>query len=403
SQLGSDDLVLFWRPLDHLPDDLILTLALTDDEGHTWHREPITGRPGAYFYPPSRWPTGPIVMTRYSLPWQIGTPPGLYVAEVGLGQPAPDSAAAFQSWDILDEQGRPQRQTALIDHVNVSHLVQPAGEPLPIAADPQIDFMPIVAIRRSIMPETSAEPGQRLLLALLWQAGQFNADDISVAFDLIDAEGQTFRVGSSLTPSRRYNLPRWQPGEVVLGQYWLDIPPAAAPGPAALQLHLVNSSGFVYDEVFPLETLEIKPSQRNFEPPARLDHPLDAVFGRQISLLGLDCAAGCRARPGETISLTLHWRAEATPDKSYTVFTHLLDAAETVRVNADHAPPKPSQGWLPGEIITDPVTLTLPPDLPPGDYAVEIGLYDAADPAFTRLPLSGGETRVLLPGLVEVD
>jgi hypothetical protein len=282
-------------------------------------------------------------------------------------------------------------------------LVQPGDEPLPIATDPQIDFMPIVAIRRSILLTDTAAPGERILLALIWQAGQFNADDISVAFDLIDATGQTFRVGSSLTPSRHYNLPRWKPGEVVLGQYWLDIPPQAAPGPAQLQIHLVNSSGFAYDEIFPLDEIEIRPSERNFNPPAHLDHRLDARFAAQITLLGLDCAPECRANPGETLNLTLHWRAEVTPDKSYTVFTHLLDATETVRVNADHAPPKPSQGWLPGEIITDPVTLPLPTDLAPGNYTLEIGLYDAADPAFPRLPLISGDTRVLLAGLVKVD
>jgi len=74
-----------------------------------------------------------------------------------------------------------------------------------------------------------------------------------------------------------------------------------------------------------------------------------------------------------------------------------------VLINADHAPPKPTQGWVPGEIITDPVTLTLPPELPPGDYALEIGLYDATDPAFTRLLLNNGDTRVLLTDSVEVD
>jgi hypothetical protein len=56
------------------------------------------------------------------------------------------------------------------------------------------------------------------LLKLLWQAGQFNFDDISVAFDLIDAGQQSHRVGSSLTPCRKFNLPRWLAGDIVVGQ-----------------------------------------------------------------------------------------------------------------------------------------------------------------------------------------
>ena len=95
--------------------------------------------------------------------------------------------------------------------------------------------------------------------------------------------------------------------------------------------------------------------------------------------------------------MTLYWRADAAIHTTYTVFVHLLDANESVIVNADHAPPKPMPGWVRGEIITDAVTLTIPPDLPPGEYALEIGLYDAADPAFTRLALTNGQNRVMLP------
>jgi hypothetical protein len=60
-------------------------------------------------------------------------------------------------------------------------------------------------------------------------------------------------------------------------------------------------------------------------------------------------------------------------------------------------------GWVPGEIITDPVTLNIPVELPPGDYALEVGLYDAADPALTRLPLTNGDTRLLLPQPLTIE
>ena len=93
----------------------------------------------------------------------------------------------------------------------------------------------------------------------------------------------------------------------------------------------------------------------------------------------------------------LYWRAEAGFDTSYTVFTHALDADDTVVINADHLPPKPTTGWVPNEIIIDPITLTIPADLPPGTYPIEVGLYDAADPAFSRLPLTGGDSRLILP------
>ena len=44
--------------------------------------------------------------------------------------------------------------------------------------------------------------------------------------------------------------------------------------------------------------------------------------------------------------------------------------------------------------ITDPVTLNISADLPPGQYPIEVGLYNANDPAFTRLPLTDGGVEV---------
>lgn len=405
--LGDSDLALFWRPRRPLPDNLLLTLDLTDPDGFKWDHGTFVGRPGAYLYPPSRWPLGQLVMTRQHLDWQSGTPPGLYWVEVGLGQADHSNKTEFSGWDILDEQGRPQRRTGLIDAINLSHLVKPKDDLPPLAEKPLIDFSPIITLRHSDLAKTSTEPGDRILLKLLWQAGQFNLDDISVGFDLIDAKQQSFRVGSSLTPSRKFNLPRWEPGDIVLGQYWLDIPPEAAPGRATLQVRLVNVHGFLYDKVFPLAHLEILPTKRNFTPPASMDMSLEADFSGQTTLIGADCRsatqAGCQAAPGETVTLTLYWRANTPLDANYTIFAHLLGPNETVIVNADHAPPKPGQGWVSGEIITDPITLTLPADLPPGEYPIEVGLYNAADPAFPRPPLTSGETRVILPQTLVVE
>ena len=401
TQLSDTDLALFWRARQPLPDNLILSLALIDSDGFAWDTDTLITPLGRDTYPPARWPVGDIVLTRHTLPWQTGTPPGLYVAELGLGQTT--ATGEYTGWDILDEQGRPQRRLARLSGVNLSMPVRPEAGLLPQDPDPAIDFLPIVAVRRIILPQTEAEPGDSLLLALLWQAGPYNLDDISVGFDLIDATGQTRRVGSSLTPSRRFNLPRWKPGETVLGQYRLRIPPDAASGPAQLDIHLIHRGANSYDEVFPLGELTILPATRNFTPPDSMDISLNADYAGLATLLGADCAAQCRAAPGDAIPLTLYWRAEASFDKNYTVFTHLLDAGDTVLVNADHAPPKPTQNWVPNEIITDPVTLTLPPDLPPGQYAIEVGLYDAADPNFARLPLTTGETRLVLPQAVRVQ
>ena len=57
----------------------------------------------------------------------------------------------------------------------------------------------------------------------------------------------------------------------------------------------------------------------------------------------------------------------------------------------------PTTTWLPGEILTDPYTLQLPPNLPPGVYRFIAGMYNAT--TGQRLPVSTGGDFVELPGI----
>jgi uncharacterized membrane protein len=401
SPINDQELALFWRPRQPLPDNLVITMNLLDPDGLVWADQPSVGRPGAYLYPPSRWPVGQVVMTRQRLEWQQATPPGLYLAEIGLGQT--DDTGQFNGWDILDEQGRPQRRTVMVGPVNLSQLVRGDPSNFTLAEPPLIDFSPIITLRSSHLSQNQAQAGDRLRLTQLWQAGQFSTDDISVAIELVDSAGRRFRVASSLTPSREFKLPLWRPFDLVKAQHWLAIPPEAATGVAQLEVRLTNVHTPAYDKRFPLTHLDILPTERNFTPPAAMDMTLEANFANLVTLLGADCSAGCQAKPGESITLTLYWRAEAALEINYTIFTHLLDPAETVLVNADHALPKPMPGWVPAEIITDSITLPLPSDIPPGDYPIEVGLYDPAHPNLLRLALTAGGERVILPQILKVE
>ena len=94
------------------------------------------------------------------------------------------------------------------------------------------------------------------------------------------------------------------------------------------------------------------------------------------------------ARPGDIVQARLVWSADATPARPYKVFLHLLDGAGNVVAQRDSEPAggsRPTTGWSPGERVTDNHGLLLPTDLPPGDYTLRLGLYDAFDPQ-TRLP-----------------
>jgi 4-amino-4-deoxy-L-arabinose transferase-like glycosyltransferase len=140
----------------------------------------------------------------------------------------------------------------------------------------------------------------------------------------------------------------------------------------------------------------------NLPPEARFD--LDSFiaqraqtdFDGQVRLLGM--------RQVSSQELVLFWQGLVDIKVDYTIFVHLLDAGGETLVNADHLPPRPMHEWRPSQIIPDRVMLAIPPDLPAGDYQIEIGLYDASDPALPRLSLGDGSgDRAILLFHVEAD
>ncbi|MCB0200849.1 MAG: hypothetical protein KDI03_12335, partial [Anaerolineae bacterium] len=74
-----------------------------------------------------------------------------------------------------------------------------------------------------------------------------------------------------------------------------------------------------------------------------------------------------------------------------------LDADETVVAGHDNPPCRgtcPVSTWQPGEVIRDEYTLQVPASLSPGDYRIEIGMYDPQ--TLTRLPVAGVGDRLIL-------
>jgi hypothetical protein len=90
-------------------------------------------------------------------------------------------------------------------------------------------------------------------------------------------------------------------------------------------------------------------------------------------------------------------------DTSYTGFVHLLDANGQIVAQDDHVPLQnqyPTTRWVNGEVVEDRFVLRLPADLPPGEYALEIGLYDANRPGLPRLKTSDGRDSVRSVSLI---
>jgi hypothetical protein len=131
--------------------------------------------------------------------------------------------------------------------------------------------------------------------------------------------------------------------------------------------------------------------------------PLDVALGDGIRLAGYDVITGA-PQPGDGLVLRLHWIVDEVPAADWTVYTHLLGPtpAGDNRVLAGYDSPPgngslPTSRWQPGWRIIDEYSILLPPDLPPGRYALEAGLYQ---PSGARLP--AGDAGIPL-GTVDVS
>jgi mannosyltransferase len=112
-------------------------------------------------------------------------------------------------------------------------------------------------------------------------------------------------------------------------------------------------------------------------------------FGPDITLLGYTVGSET-AVPGDILPITLFWETAEPLAIRYKVFIHLVDNGGPPLAQRDSEPGGGlalTTTWPAGETVVDNHGLFLPPDLPPGDYRLLLGLYDLADPT-ARLPVT---------------
>jgi hypothetical protein len=139
--------------------------------------------------------------------------------------------------------------------------------------------------------------------------------------------------------------------------------------------------------------IEVRGRARQFTIP-EIQHPGEARLGEAILFLGYDLSSD-QVMAGGTVQLTLYWQALQEMEISYTVFTHLLDTEDRMWGQMDSIPGRgeaPTTSWLEGEVITDQHEIVVDPEAPPGEYVVEVGMYDAS--TGQRLPIYSGGQRV---------
>ena len=398
----------YWRilqPSDR--DDYSIFVHLLDQWGFRW------GEAGFFDYPSAQWSPGDVVVNRKEIDVEPGAPPGEYELLVGVYSPSLDSRLPRE-----DEEGKVVGTTISLGPVILSKPQKPpVVESLAIQNLRQEDLGGRITFLGYDRAGNAVRSGESIYLTLYWQAQRDLDEDYSVVIGLRGeggpsaspstgsgrssgrgdpvryAQGMVWPLWADRPVHGAYPTTNWTAGEVIKDRYGLTIGQDVPAGDYELEVMLLNrityepliaSSGL---PTIPLGRLRVEAWERQFTIPA-IQHPLEVNLGNEVELLGYDLDR-TSAKPGESLHLTLYWRALTAMDASYTVFTHLLDGESCVWGQKDNVPQAgayPTTLWVEGEVVADEYEIVVKPDAPPGQYVIEVGVY---------LPQSGARLPVL--------
>lgn len=363
-------LVVHWRALREVGAARSLSLHLVDRQGVLWAQDTGLG----YFS--EQWRAGDAVYQLFELPIPSGLPAGPYEARLLLNDQDTKPLPVYRA-------GEPLGVHLSLGEVNFKsdgRRIEPLHKKgMALGHD-------LIAIDYAAGDLTAA-PGGELRLPVTWQARTAPEVDYTITLALLDETGAVRRAQEAPL-AYAYPTSAWEVGEVVQVVYVLPLQDVEA-GIYTLRLRVQGVEGEL-----DLGQVSIAGLQRLWEPPP-MQTALSATWGEAIALLGYDLAARHYA-PGDELSVTLYWQAQATLPADLKVFVHLIGPDERIWGQHDGAPAnwtRPTMGWAEGEIVVDTHTFTIGEDAPPGEYRLCLGWYDAA--TLRRWPVASSEAEIL--------
>jgi 4-amino-4-deoxy-L-arabinose transferase-like glycosyltransferase len=220
-------------------------------------------------------------------------------------------------------------------------------------------------------------PQDTVEVTVYWQALARTDQNLVVFVHILSDAGTMIAQRDTYPGLGRYPTTAWDPGVVFADSYRVHIPEGAyAPDEGYVQV------GLYYPEGPRLKTQDGRDAVRlariSVRPRAGdIPNPMNVNFDDKVALVGyaLDQRV---ARPGETIRLTLYWRALNPMTVNYKVFVHVLGEENQIWANSDS--PLTDQAvctnrWEPGAMVKEVRELKIVEATPPGFYDIELGLH----------------------------
>jgi hypothetical protein len=263
------------------------------------------------------------------------------------------------------------------------------------------------------LPDVDLRPGELIYVTLYWQPLRERlSEDYETFVQILDESGGVIAGTHDFSNGGTYRSRIWLPDELTMTYHWLRLPEELPPGAYTLRaglyrvLHnepLVVSGSNAGDGAARLRDLRVLPENL---PTTGTPLTESLRFGDLLAVTtfdaerdgqALDFGANWSLAPGDSVTLKLGWDVLARPPVDYSLFLHLTDDTDASPLaQADQSLGAniglPSGVWYTGDDWPETITLTLPDDLPPGEYTLWAGVYYYADN--TRLtPTLDGESQ----------
>jgi len=242
--------------------------------------------------------------------------------------------------------------------------------------------------------------GDTIFVTLYWQALQQASEDYEVFVQILDDRGQVVGSTHDFPYNGMYRSRIWKIDEVTATHHWLKLSDDLPVGRYTLRtglyrmlhnqpLHVEGASANADRDAVLAPNLRVPSSLADNAIPT-LDENIR--FGGYLQLTGLELIAEEQTlnfgdtwtlSTNDILQLIFDWTVLERPDRDYSLFIHVTPTdSPTPITQVDMAlgiNSYPTGTWRTGDRQQDPATLTLPPDIPSGDYDVWVGIYHYMD------------------------
>jgi uncharacterized membrane protein len=216
------------------PAEFATSIRLVGPDGSVW-AQPPDERPAGAQFPASQWLANQPQRQTFSLTVPPGTPPGKYVVELVVYDPAAGTPWPAQSdrlattpnglrlGEVTVERPSPKARSDAFRR-------RGAGATEVATTNKALARFGRLALIEATSPATTVAPGGQIPVELLWQATEAPGEPLVVVTQLLDAAGNVAAGLEAQPLDGRYPMQNWAAGELVRDRHTLALPADLKPG-----------------------------------------------------------------------------------------------------------------------------------------------------------------------------